>query len=251
MESTRTVGVIPARFASTRFPGKMLAPLAGVPLVVHTYRNALQSGLFDELIVATDHPDIARAVEGAGGHALMTCTSHPSGTDRVLEASEQLRLSDQDIVVNIQGDEPLVAQTTLSQIIERLQAEKALGMATAATVITDEERLGDPHTVKVVISQQGRALYFSRSPIPYPRRSSQRYLQHVGVYAFRRAFLSVYQTLPTTPLQQAEDLEQLKVLEHGYPIGVAIVAEASHGIDTPQDLKNMERTLCNRQNTSS
>jgi 3-deoxy-manno-octulosonate cytidylyltransferase (CMP-KDO synthetase) len=241
--NTEIVGVIPARFASTRLPGKPLLSDTGRPLIQHVVEAARRAQSLDRVIVATDDRRIAVAVAAFGGEAVMTRADHATGTDRVAEVAAQLRGA--RIIVNLQGDEPEVSGEALDRVVALLEGDLEAPMATLATSIRDEAIYRDPACVKVVCSARGRALYFSRSPIPCHRdglpdpESSPRpiaYL-HLGLYAYRREFLLSIGSLPPSPLEAAEKLEQLRVLDAGYPIAVGIVEEASVGIDTPEDYR--------------
>jgi 3-deoxy-manno-octulosonate cytidylyltransferase (CMP-KDO synthetase) len=241
--NTEIVGVIPARFASTRLPGKPLLSDTGRPLIQHVIEAARRARSLDRIIVATDDRRIAEAVASFGGEAVMTRADHATGTDRVAEVAARLRGA--RIIVNLQGDEPEVSGEALDRVVALLEGDPEAPMATLATAIRDEAIYRDPACVKVVCSARGRALYFSRSPIPCHRdglpdpASSPRpiaYL-HLGLYAYRREFLLSIGSLPPSPLEAAEKLEQLRVLDAGYPIAVGIVEEASVGIDTPEEYR--------------
>lgn len=250
----RVIGIIPARYQSTRFPGKPLKKIAGKPMILHTFENAKRCPLLDDLIVATDDQRIMDAVQEFGGRSVMTSPLCPTGTDRLAEAIQKTPdLQSADIIVNIQGDEPCIEIDVITKVIEALRDDEIAVMSTAAVPIISEEEALNPHAVKCVINQQGRALYFSRGLIPYGKdgkfHPERRYYHHIGIYGFKRDFLLHYTVLPPTYLQQAEDLEMLKVLEHGYDIHVAIVDSLSIGVDTPEDIKKVEKKLCNR-NTS-
>jgi 3-deoxy-manno-octulosonate cytidylyltransferase (CMP-KDO synthetase) len=229
------VAVIPARYGSTRLPGKPLLAETGWPLIRHVVEAARRSNRLGRVIVATDDERIAAAVAGFGGEAVLTRADHPSGTDRVAEVAAGL--PDARIVVNLQGDEPEISAQALDRVVALLEDDPGAMMSTLATPIRDEAVYRDPACVKVVVSASGRALYFSRSPIPHHRDSlaDPRGLLHLGLYAYRREFLLSLATLPTSPLECAEKLEQLRVLEAGYSIVVGIVDEPSIGIDTPED----------------
>lgn len=236
------VAIVPARFASTRLPGKPLLADTGKPLIQHVIEAAHQARRLDRVLVATDDMRIAEAVERFGGEAVLTRSDHPSGTDRVAEVAA--RLPDAGIIVNLQGDEPEVSGAALDLVVELLDRDRFAPVATLATPIRSETVYRDPSCVKVVCSGQGRALYFSRSPIPYfrdgvPDLSSgrPRVFLHLGLYAYRREFLLELACLPISPLEQAEKLEQLRVLDAGHPIAVGIVDEPSIGIDTPEDYR--------------
>jgi 3-deoxy-manno-octulosonate cytidylyltransferase (CMP-KDO synthetase) len=234
------VAVIPARFGSTRLPGKPLLAATGKPLIQHVVEAARNARRIDRVIVATDDHRIAEAARAFGGEVVLTRPSHPTGTDRVAEVAASLPGA--RIIVNLQGDEPEMAGQTLDRVVEALEADPDSHMATAATPIRDERVYRDPSCVKVVCSRRGRALYFSRSPIPHFRdglRSQDwgafpAYL-HLGLYAYRRDFLLSLASLPPSPLESVEKLEQLRVLEAGFPIALCIVEASGDRIDTPED----------------
>lgn len=233
--------VIPARMASTRLPNKMLLRDTGKPLIQHTYEMACRAMRPAGVIVATDHRDIAREVERFGGQAVLTSIDCPSGTDRVAEVARHL--PDVDIFVNLQGDEPELDPRAIDQVIELLEHDQSAVMATLATPIRDADQVRDPSCVKVAFDETGRALYFSRSPIPFVRDATELpvdvnpplFHQHIGLYAYRREFLLELATIPPTPLEIAERLEQLRVLETGHAIQVGVINHAARGIDTPAD----------------
>jgi 3-deoxy-manno-octulosonate cytidylyltransferase (CMP-KDO synthetase) len=241
--------VIPARYGSTRLPKKMLLRDTGKTLLQHTYEAARAAHLPAGVIVATDHAEIAREVERFGGDFVMTSPDCASGTDRVAEVARKLRRA--QIIVNVQGDEPEMSPTAIDRVIELMQENYSAGMATLATPLRDPEQLTNPACVKVVFDDQGRALYFSRSPIPFVRdpdssapfnqfRSEDGnvrplFYQHLGIYAYRRDVLLEFAGLPSTSLEVAEKLEQLRMLQSGRTILVGVVEHASSGIDTPED----------------
>ncbi|MBI4558806.1 MAG: 3-deoxy-manno-octulosonate cytidylyltransferase [Candidatus Hydrogenedentes bacterium] len=236
----KILAVIPARFASTRFPGKVIAPIAGKPLVAHVYERCRNCALLTETVVATDDPRVVEALTPFNVMVAMTRSDHPSGTDRIAEVAAR---SDAAIVVNVQGDEPLIDPLTIDATVRALLSDADVPMATAKRQITELERIADPNVVKVVCDERGRALYFSRFPIPYVRdhgdRGKARYWQHIGIYAFRRDFLLKYAKMPATPLEKLEKLEQLRVLENGYPIAVVETEYLSIGVDSPEDLERV------------
>jgi len=235
--------VIPARWASSRFPGKPLADLAGRPMVVRVCERAAQSGAAS-VHVATDDERIASAVRAAGHGIVMTRADHPSGTDRIAEAASLLKLENRDIVVNVQGDEPLISPKLIAQVAQLLERLKDASVSTACHAIHDEPSLASPNVVKVVMDAQGYALYFSRSRIPYPREQGGVCYRHAGIYGYRVEFLKRYAALAASPLETAEALEQLRMLWHGYRIAVAVSeAEIPPGVDTPQDLEAVRRML--------
>jgi 3-deoxy-manno-octulosonate cytidylyltransferase (CMP-KDO synthetase) len=229
------VVIIPARYASTRLPGKPLLAQTGKPLIQHVVESIQPARRVGRIVVATDDSRIADAVAAFGGEAVMTRPDHPCGTDRIHEAAAKLHLDDSDIVVNVQGDEPDMPAECVDKLIALLEGSDA-PMATLATALAAEQA-DDPNKVKVVLDARGRAMYFSRSRIPFDRdKSGQvRYLLHLGIYAYRVGFLKVFASLPPTPAEQAEKLEQLRALEHGHTIAVAVVDYHGVGIDTPAD----------------
>jgi len=255
----RVLIVIPARYGSTRFAGKPLAVISGLPMIVHVYLRASKVHNADKVIVATDDYRIKAVVEEAGGTAVMTAASHPTGTSRVAEAASKFT---HGIVINVQGDEPLVPVHSVERLIDTMIEDRKLVMGTLAAPATSLEDLMRLDIVKVVCDQDGNALYFSRSPIPFPlypassagggaegssktRRPSP-YLRHMGVYAFRRAFLKEFVRMKPGPLERSEGLEQLRALESGCPVRVVITRSASIGVDRPEDVKRVERAMRSR-----
>ncbi len=236
------LGVIPARYASRRFEGKPLALLGGKPLIQHVYERACSCELLEQIVVATDDDRIRQSVEAFGGQAVMTSPKHLSGTDRVAEVAAS---STAGIVVNIQGDEPFVNAKILEEVVRPLLTPGASSMATLCKRIDDPAVLEDPNVVKVVVDGSGHALYFSRSPIPYPgRRRAHAAWEHIGIYAYRRDFLLAFSDMEPTDLEAIEGLEQLRALEHGHRIRV--VSTRDHvgvSVDTPEDLANARRQL--------
>jgi len=237
----KCIVVIPARMESSRFPGKPLAPLRGKPLIRHVYENSHGASMVSDVLVATDSEEIRLAVEGFGGKAVMTSAEHASGTDRCAEASAGL---DCDIIVNVQGDEPLVRPRMIDQVIEALGDERA-SVSTLAKRLEGLSEADDPNTVKVVFDAENFALYFSRSPIPYHRdgRDDLRMFKHVGIYGYRRDALIMLSNLPPTNLEGIEKLEQLRALENGMKIKVGLTEYDTIGVDTPKDLERVERWL--------
>ena len=235
--------IIPARYASTRFPGKPLADIAGKPMVVRVCERAQQSGAAS-VHVATDDERIATAVRSAGHAAVMTRSDHASGTDRIAEAAAALGLSDNDIAVNVQGDEPLIDPALVRRVANLLEELPHASVSTACHPIEDAQALANPNVVKVVLDAQGYALYFSRSRIPYPREAGGACYRHAGIYGYRVAFLKRFSALAPSPIERTEALEQLRVLWHGYRIGVAVSElEIPPGVDTPQDLEAVRRMI--------
>ena len=233
--------VIPARFDATRLPGKPLRDVAGAPLIVRVYERALASGA-ERVTVATDDRRVALAVERVGGEVVMTAATHASGTDRIAEAIRVLGVKDDEIIVNLQGDEPLMPPGLLARIAGRLAREPGLAMTTAAHALSEDEEFRNPHVVKVVCDQSGRALYFSRAPIPWPRLAPLPGgpLRHIGLYAYRAGFVQTFTGWGPCPLEQCEGLEQLRALEHGADIGVVVTDSAiGPGVDTEDDLRRV------------
>lgn len=235
------VVVIPARYASSRFPGKPLADLGGKPMVVRVCERAAKSGAA-AVHVATDDERIAVVVRAAGYSALMTRADHVSGTDRLAEAAKRLKLKDRDIVVNVQGDEPLMAPSLIRRVAGLLDKKKDAVVSTACHAQHDS--LDNPNVVKVVLDREGYALYFSRARIPYPRDAGGVWYRHAGIYGYRVGFLKRFSRLKVAPLEKAEALEQLRVLWHGYRIAVAVSeTEILPGVDTPQDLEAVRKMI--------
>jgi 3-deoxy-manno-octulosonate cytidylyltransferase (CMP-KDO synthetase) len=236
----QTVVVIPARFDSSRLPGKPLADIGGEPMIVHVCRRAAATPGVDAVIVATDDERVRRVVEDYGGRAQMTSSAHRTGTERVAEVAAHL---DCEIVVNVQGDEPLIHPEMISATIAPLVGDATLQMSTVCRSLTDEGDYLNPNVVKVVRDSRGMALYFSRSPIPHLRGPRPTLWKHFGLYGYRRTFLLRLAALPQTPLEQAESLEQLRVLEHGFGIYTALTEHDSIGVDTPEDLDRVRRLI--------
>jgi 3-deoxy-manno-octulosonate cytidylyltransferase (CMP-KDO synthetase) len=235
--------IIPARYASTRFPGKPLAEIAGRPMVVHVCERAAKSGAA-AVHVATDDERIAAAVRAHGHQAIMTRADHASGTDRLAEAARKLGLKDSQVVVNVQGDEPLIAPKLIAHVARTLEKKRAASVSTACHEIHDEASLASPNVVKVVLDKEGYALYFSRARIPHPREPGAKCYRHAGIYGYRVGFLGKYARLKAPALEKAEALEQLRVLWHGYRIAAAISeAEIPPGVDTPEDLEAVRRMI--------
>lgn len=245
----KTVAIIPARYASTRFPGKPLALIAGTPMIQHVYERVAEAKRVSEVYVATDHRRIAEVVDGFGGKYIMTSPSVKSGTDRCAEAAQKIKA---DLIANIQGDEPLLSPATIDAAIGVLVMSPKSVMSTAAVRITDDAVLNSENVVKVVTSNSGDALYFTRSVVPHLRgiRSSEylsrfSFLKHLGIYIYRRAFLQRMKRLAVTPLESAEKLEQLRVLENDYNIKVAVVKDDSIAVDVPADIAEVEAYILN------
>jgi 3-deoxy-manno-octulosonate cytidylyltransferase (CMP-KDO synthetase) len=241
--------VIPARYASTRLPGKPLLKIGRKYLIQMVYENVKQARCADAVIVATDDRRIEAAVKSFGGEVCMTRPDHPCGTDRVAEVVQK-RLGDVDTVVNVQGDEPDVEPDQVDAVAALLDEDPEAVMTTLACVMTGRERMEDPNQVKVVCDAKGRAMYFSRAPIPFVRDASARdwtFLGHIGMYAYRREFLLTFAKLPPTALETKERLEQLRALEHGYIIRVGLTGRALFGIDTPEDLDRFKAKLARHE----
>ncbi|WBO86446.1 3-deoxy-manno-octulosonate cytidylyltransferase [Hymenobacter yonginensis] len=242
------IGIIPARFASTRLPGKPLVDLGGQSMIERVVRRAQQSGL-SRVVVATDDQRILEHVRGFGGEAVLTHPDHPSGTDRVRDAYEQLGVQ-ADCIVNIQGDEPFIYPSQIDALVQLFAVPEPPQLATLVKPVISEEELFSPHLPKVVLNTQGEALYFSRHPLPYQRQHPQaewlqhhRYLRHIGLYAYRPDVLREITQLPPSPLELAESLEQLRWLEAGYRIQTAETTLETIGIDTPEDVERALRHL--------
>jgi 3-deoxy-manno-octulosonate cytidylyltransferase (CMP-KDO synthetase) len=242
--------VIPARFASTRLPGKPLLDICGKPMVVRVAEQAAQSGA-QQVIIATDHPPIVAVAQQHGFQACMTRADHASGTDRIAEVAAQQGWADDTIVVNVQGDEPLIPPQLIRAVAQHLHDHPDCAIATACHPIHDEASMRNPNVVKAVLDKHGNALYFSRAPIPWPRDAyahnqplpqEVNVLRHVGIYAYRAGFLHAYGRLAPAPIEQVESLEQLRALYHGYKIGVTKTDQAPpSGVDTEQDLGTARR----------
>jgi len=252
----RAVAIIPARWASTRFPGKPLAQIQNKPMIQWVVEQAQKASRISEVIVATDDVRIVEAVNGFGGKAVMTSPDHATGSDRIAEVASGLKC---DIVVNVQGDEPLIPPQNIDQVVDTLEKDPSLNVATLMMAINDPDEIADPHVVKVVADQKGRALYFSRSPIPFHRdewesgspedlskskdKVMRQVYKHIGLYAYTRSFVLELSRMAPTPLEQLEKLEQLRILEHGIPIQIGITEQPSMGVDHSEDLERVERFL--------
>ena len=235
----RTLCVIPARYASTRLPGKPLADICGKPMICRVWERARRAEKPERVIVATDDQRIYDAVRKDGGEAMLTRADHPTGTDRLAEVAQAHGAV--DLIVNVQGDEPLIEPSVIDELIALFEADENLQMATVMTRMEDEEEQKNPNNVKVVVDKLGYALYFSRSLLPYPRAAAAPVYKHIGIYAYRRDFLLHYARLAPTPLEKAESLEQLRALENGYGIRVLETASRFIGVDTPEDLALVNR----------
>ncbi|RRZ92840.1 3-deoxy-manno-octulosonate cytidylyltransferase [Erwinia sp. 198] len=244
------VAIIPARYASTRLPGKPLVDIHGKPMIVHVMERARESGA-ERVIVATDNNDVARAVEAAGGEVCMTRADHQSGTERLAEVIEKYRFPDETVIVNVQGDEPMIPPVIIRQVADNL-AKSSVGMATLAVPVESAEEAFNPNAVKVVRDAQGNALYFSRATIPWDRERfavsqqaiGDHFLRHIGIYGYRAGFIRRYVSWQTSPLEQIELLEQLRVLWYGEKIHVDVAqAVPGAGVDTPEDLERVRAAM--------
>jgi 3-deoxy-manno-octulosonate cytidylyltransferase (CMP-KDO synthetase) len=238
-------GVIPARYGSSRLPGKILSEIAGKPMIQWVYERARQSLALDRLVVATDDERIFACVQGFGGEALHTSPVHPSGTDRVAEAAQKLKVKDEDLVVNIQGDQPLFEPAMVDEVVAPFRQDPTLLMGALVYPIRNAEELANPSVVKVVMDKKGIALYFSRSPVPYAIAADGRvrYFKHIGPYAYRKRFLIQFTRMERGELEKAESLEQLRALENGYRIRVVETRYDSQEVDTPEDLEKVRRFI--------
>jgi 3-deoxy-manno-octulosonate cytidylyltransferase (CMP-KDO synthetase) len=247
------VVIIPARYGSTRLPGKPLREIAGRPMIEHVYRRARMSGA-DEVIVATDDERVARAAQGFGARVCLTAPTHPSGTDRLAEVARLLELPDEQVLVNVQGDEPLMPPALIDQVAADLAAHADAGIATLCEPVATAAELFDPNVVKVVMDAKGYALYFSRAVIPWDREAFAAstpalppgtvHYRHIGLYAYRAGFIRAYVAWPPCALERMEKLEQLRALWHGERIYVGLAREQpGPGVDTAQDLERVERLL--------
>ncbi|MGE5841001.1 MAG: 3-deoxy-manno-octulosonate cytidylyltransferase [Deltaproteobacteria bacterium] len=239
---------IPSRFESTRFPGKPLAVIAGKPMIQHVFEEAKACPELSEVFVATDDQRIAECVRGFGGLTVMTGRDHFSGTDRIAEAATIKGLADEDLVVNIQGDQPTFEHQCIPHLLRPLLEDTSLPMSTLVFKMTDDREVRDVKNVKTVVDKQGFALFFSRSPIPYYRDlgSGRFYYKHLGFYAYRRRFLETFARLPPGELEEAEKLEQLRAVEYGYKIKIVESPYDSFEVDTPSDIKVAEEILLRR-----
>ena len=243
--SMKVYGIIPARYGSTRLPAKILADIAGKPMIQRVYERARMSPSLDRLIVATDDSRIYARVKSFGGETLKTSPTHPSGTDRVAEAARLMGAKDDDLIVNIQGDQPLFEPGMIDEVVIPLRDNESLLMGALVYPISNLEEVANPSVVKVVINRQGFALYFSRSPMPYviPSSPMPRYYKHIGPYAYRMGFLDRFTKLERGDLERSEALEQLRALEHGYGIRVVESKFDSQEVDTPEDLEKVRQMI--------
>jgi len=236
------IAMIPARYASTRFPGKLMQKLGSKTVIRHTHDNTVKTGLFDRVIVVTDSQIIFDEIKSHGGEVMMSRRSHESGSDRIAEAVEDL---DIDIVVNVQGDEPFVQKAPLEKLLAVFRQEPKVQVASLMQIMKDQKNIEDPNFVKVAVDRQMNALFFSRSVIPYPRDPAipTHYYEHIGVYAFRKKALLQFTQWPVTPLEAAEKVECLRYLEHGIPLKMVLTEYMGVEIDTPEDLQLAQQRL--------
>ncbi len=241
----RIVAVIPSRFGSTRFEGKPLALIAGKPLIQWVYESASRADRTSEVVVATDDRRIFDAVQSFHGRVLMTSSEHRSGSDRVAEAADQMGLAAEDIVINVQGDQPLVNPACFDAVVEPLLDASEMVMSTLAFAVVDRGEYTNPKDCKVVMDRQGYALYFSRAPIPFARDGGEAFTvyKHLGVYAYTRRILEIFRQLPTGRLESIEKLEQLRALEYGQRIKVVVTPHDSPEVDLPEDIQRIEAIL--------
>jgi 3-deoxy-D-manno-octulosonate cytidylyltransferase len=243
----KIAALIPARYRSSRFPGKLMKMLHGKPVIVRTYEAVVQTGLFETIIVATDSPEIYDAITAHGGRAVMSKKEHPSGSDRIAEAAADI---DADVIVNVQGDEPFTSRPSLEKLLALFDGDDAaqIDVASLMQELTEEDKIEDPNYVKVVVDKQGYALLFSRAPIPYPRNRSAvevKYYEHIGLYAFRKQALIDFANTPRGYLETIEEIECLRYLENGKKMKMALTDYMGIEIDTAEDLANAEKLLNN------
>ena len=241
----KVVAIIPSRFGSSRFEGKPLAPIVGKPMIQHVCESASRAPCIDQVVVATDDKRIFNEVETFGGTAVMTSESQRSGTDRVAEAAEKLNMSLDDIVINVQGDQPLMDPRCLDEVVAPFSADPELEMSTLAFRIADPQEYTNPKDVKVVMDHKGNALYFSRAPVPFARDEGEQFdsYKHLGVYAYTRRFLEIFRKLPTGLLEEIEKLEQLRALEFGHRVKVVVTPYDSPEVDLPSDIQRIESLI--------
>ncbi|MBL7151180.1 MAG: 3-deoxy-manno-octulosonate cytidylyltransferase [Candidatus Omnitrophica bacterium] len=241
------IGIIPARYSSSRFEGKVLADIAGKPMIQHVWERAKQALLLDDLIIACDHEQVAEAASSFGAKVVYTAKAHTSGTDRIIQVINPIEVK---VVVNIQGDEPLIHPTMIDNVARALLENNSIAMATVMRRISEPDVVNDPNVVKVVVDKNNFALYFSRAPIPFLAANSNNsnpvYYKHIGLYAYTKDFLFIYKNLPISDLEKTESLEQLRVLEEGYRIKVIETEYDTVGVDTPQDLEKVKEHLLDK-----
>ena len=248
---SKAVGIIPARWSSTRFPGKPLHFIANKPLLRHVWERCVRAKELDAVIIATDDMRIARAAFDWGAEVTMTSKSHQSGTDRVAEVVRKSR--EFDLILNVQGDEPLTEPRLLNRFVETLRSNPKIDIVTGAHPFSNAAEASSPHQVKVIVDLQGNALYFSRYAVPFPRNRSApiKYLRHQGIYGFRRKALLDFVRWKPTPLERVESLEQLRALENGVKVHVLLTKHGSPGVDTPADAKALEQRLARARRRDS
>lgn len=237
----KKVAMIPARYAATRFPGKLMQPLGGKPVIRHTYDATVATGLFDDVVVVTDSDIIFTEIINAGGHAVMSKYEHESGSDRIAEAAAEMEV---DIIVNVQGDEPFVKKEPLEKLLQQFE-DNTVQVASLMQQLTSQKEIEDPNYVKVAVDKNMNSLFFSRSPIPYQRdiTISPVYYEHIGVYAFRKEALLNFTQWPMSPLEAAEKIECLRYLENGILLRMVVVDYMGVEIDTPEDLEKAAKLL--------
>ncbi|MFC2531774.1 3-deoxy-manno-octulosonate cytidylyltransferase [Capnocytophaga ochracea] len=240
----KLIAMIPARYGATRFPAKLMQDLCGKPVIVHTYERVADTRLFDEVYVVTDDDRIEKVIREVGGKVIRSKKEHNSGSDRLAEASRDL---DVDIIVNVQGDEPFTDKENLQKVIDIFVKDltKSIAVASLMERITDPDDIANPNNVKVVVNKFGEALYFSRNIIPFPRDPNTKvsYYKHIGIYAYRKEALQQFTELPPSLLEETEKLEQLRYLENGFKIRLALTDIPTIGIDTPEDLERARKRL--------
>ncbi len=236
------IGVIPARFGSTRFPKKVIADLNGKPIIQHIWENCKKAKMLDDLVIATDNDEVMEVIKSFGGKAVFTSPDHMTGTDRIAEVVNAI---DVNVIVNIQGDEPLIQAEMVDSLVRTILDHKNISMASLMKKMENLDEINNPNVVKVIVDKNGFAIYFSRSPIPYPRlkEEAKLYYKHLGIYAYTKDFLYEYTNLPKSYLEKCESLEQLRVLENGYKIKMVETKFDTIGVDTPDDLEKVKSRL--------
>ena len=247
----KIIGIIPARWGSTRFEGKVLANIAGKPMLQHVYERAKQAKLLDGVLIACDDERIFKACEKFGARTVLTSSNHPSGTDRIAEAAKKISCG---LVINIQGDEPLIKPSVIDDLARAMMEERVAPVGTLIKKIENKQEIENPNIVKVIVDQHKYALYFSRAVIPYPRDQKDfegiTYYKHLGIYAYRKDFLLNFKNLPKSKLEEIEKLEQLRMLEAGYKIKTILTDVETMGVDTPEDLEKVEALFLAALNTN-
>ncbi len=247
----KIIGIIPARWGSTRFEGKVLANIAGKPMLQHVYERAKQAKLLDGVLIACDDERIFKACEKFGARTVLTSSNHPSGTDRIAEAAKKISCG---LVINIQGDEPLIKPSVIDDLARAMMEERVAPVGTLIKKMENKQEIENPNIVKVIVDQHKYALYFSRAVIPYPRDQKDfegiTYYKHLGIYAYRKDFLLNFKNLPKSKLEEIEKLEQLRMLEAGYKIKTILTDVETMGVDTPEDLEKVEALFLAALNTN-